>query len=358
MTTCCVGRTDFAHCSGRLRTLLVLGGMLMALAGCASTPESASSPSHHLYAIGDVEAPRPGATRPALLLMGGGDWPVEAFRWFMAAAGNGRVVVLRAAGTDDLQQEIWDDIGGVTALQTIVFHDRRAAFDPEVLAILQAADGIFLGGGDQANYINYWTGTPVQAALNAHVRAGKPLGGTSAGLAVQGRFAYGSLDGDSMDSPRALADPLRSGVTLVKDFLNLPGLEHVITDSHFAKRGRQGRLVAYLARLAHDHGNEAAGVVGLGIDEESALCLEPDGTGKVYSRVGGYAWLVETTQPAAPLVPGQPLRQSGIRFTGIGTDGRLERIATTTGSQWRAVAPAFVKTYAAAAGHLTETPAP
>ena len=30
-------------------------------------------------------------------------------------------------------------------------------------------------------------------AINAHVAAGKPIGGTSAGLAVQGEFAYGAL---------------------------------------------------------------------------------------------------------------------------------------------------------------------
>ena len=132
-----------------------------------------------------------------------------------------------------------------------MFHDRKAASDPRVLRIVCHADGIFIGGGDQSNYVRFWQGTPLNKALDAHVRAGKLLGGTSAGLAILGGYSYGALDGDSLQSSRALQDPMGSGVRLVRNFLHLPRMASVITDSHFAKRHRLGRLVVvFVARLA------------------------------------------------------------------------------------------------------------
>src|SRR3546814_5050418 len=74
------------------------------------------------------------------------------------------------------------------------------------------------------------------------------------------------MDGGSMTSEVALHDPFDPGVTLVDDFLHLPYLEHVITDSHFARRDRLGRLVVFVARL---RGEGVADVAGLGIDERS-----------------------------------------------------------------------------------------
>src|SRR3546814_867548 len=189
--------------------------------------------------------------------------------------------------------------------QTFVFSDRKAASDPAVLAALEAADGIFIAGGDQSNYVRYGKGPPLAAALDRHVGAGKPLGGTSAGLAILGAWAYGAMDGGSMTSEVALRDPFDPGVTLVGDFLHLPYLEHVITDSHFARRDRLGRLVVFVARL---RGEGVADVAGLGIDEGAALCIDSDGVGRLYpGEQDGFAWLVRLTQAPGRLERGQPL---------------------------------------------------
>src|SRR3546814_5335635 len=106
----------------------------------------------------------------------------------IARAGHGHLVVLRASGAAEAQDELYTQIGGVASAQTFVFSDRKAASDPAVLAALEAADGIFIAGGDQSNYVRYWQGTPLAAALARHVRAGKPLGGTRAGLALLGAW--------------------------------------------------------------------------------------------------------------------------------------------------------------------------
>lgn len=286
--------------------------------GSVATPSGAG---YDYYRIGKLDAARPGTTEPALLLMGGGDWPPAAFAWFAARGGHGHFVVLRASGADELQKELYEDIGGVASVQTLVFHDRAAASDPRVLEIVRSADGIFIAGGDQANYVRFWKGTPLNALLERHVAQGKPLGGTSAGLAILGRFAYGALDGGSITSDEALADPLGKAVTVVEGFLHLPYLRHVITDTHFHARKRLGRLVAFIARLRHEG---HADVIGLGVDEDAALCVEADGQGHLVTLNDGFAWLVRPAGPPARVVAGQPLDYRGIRVTGIGPHSRID----------------------------------
>ena len=306
------------------RSLRALLPWLMLCGAVLSFNAHADSPrvkTYDYYAIGDVHAPTPGKTSTGLMLMGGGDWVGKAFSWLAAKSGHGHFLILRASGGDELQQEMYHHIGGVVSVETLVFHAREAASDPAVLDIVRHADGIFLAGGDQSNYVRYWKDTPLSALLDAHVHAGKPIGGSSAGLAVLGGHVYGALDGGSLRSHEALRDPLGPGVTLVEDFLHLPYLQYVITDTHFDARQRLGRLIAFLARLQHEG---ATDVVGLGVDERTALCIEADGSGRVFTARNGYVWLVQPTQPPAPLVAGEPLQVKGWRVTGIGPQSHID----------------------------------
>src|SRR6185436_6338977 len=173
----------------------------IALLVCATftvVVQAKAPPTWDYYKAGNLKAGRSGNTEGALMLLGGGDWPVPAFRWFVEKMGHGHLVILRASGEDDLQNDFLKEVGGAASVETIVFHDRAAASDARVLGILKRADGIFFGGGDQANYVRYLKGTPVNTLLDEHVRAGKPIGGTSAGLAILGAFSYGAMDGGSL----------------------------------------------------------------------------------------------------------------------------------------------------------------
>ena len=96
-------------------------------------------------------------------------------------------------------------------------------------------EAIFIAGGDQSNYIKYWKDTPVQTAVNERIRAGVPIGGTSAGLAVLGEYVFSAMN-DTAYSKDTLADPYNEGVTLTSNFLHVAYLEKTITDQHFVKR--------------------------------------------------------------------------------------------------------------------------
>jgi len=306
------------------RWMSVLLACGLGLAGSqviAAPADPAAHRGYEYYHIGDLEAARPGRTEPALMLMGGGSSVDAAFRWFADEAGHGHLVILRASGADELQDDLYRRIGGVASVQTLVFHDRAAASDPAVLAIVRHADGIFIAGGDQANYVRFWKGTPMNELMDQHVRDGKPIGGTSAGLAILGAYAYGALDGGSIVSAEALHDPLGSAVTLVDGFLHMPWLQHVITDTHFAARGRLGRLIAFVARL-RQQGH--AQVVGLGVDEATVLAIDGDGIGRLFTKDHGFAWLVRPSGGPQRIAAGKALDYLDIRLTGIGPDSRID----------------------------------
>ena len=272
---------------------------------------------HHV--VGDLKAKTPEAVTPGLLLMGGGDRNHEALRWFMGKAGHGHIVVLRASQGGEIGEEFFNEVGGIASVETFVFHDREAAFDRAMLKRLRRADGIFIAGGDQSRYVRYWRGTPVAEALDAHARAGKPLGGTSAGLAILGEYLYGAMVGGSIISPHALADPHGSDNTIEGDFLHLAALHGFVTDTHFSERNRLGRLIAFIAKAERMSGKP---ILGLGVDEDAALVVEGDGRAQVHATANGAgASLVRGNYPATE--EDQPLHLSRVEVIGVGAGSIL-----------------------------------
>ena len=321
------------------RPLIALGLALIAL--CATSTAHADDwsggPGYRTFVVGDERAHTPDPVSGGFLLSGGGDWNYDAFRWFTAHAGHGHLVVLRASGTTESQDEFYNEVKGVLSVRTFLFSDRQAASDARVVAAVQAADGIFIAGGDQSNYVRMWRGTPLNEAIDAHVAAGKPLGGTSAGLAVQGPWLYGSMDGGSITAAEAMADPLGKAVTIEGDFIHSELLSRIFTDTHFDTRRRLGRLFAFLARTHTLDANRV--LAGLGIDEDAAMTVETDGTARLHAlQTGKHAWLVEPGEFAA-LEPGQPLNLSGVRVTALGL-GSTFNVRTLEVS-----APVFVRSY-------------
>ncbi len=237
--------------------------------------------------------------RPGTAMMGGGSDLDEAFLWLCGKGDGGDFLVLRAHGDDSYNSYV-KGLCKLNSVATLIIPDRKAAEDPKVAEIINGAEVLFVAGGDQANYINFWKGTPVQRAINAHIASGKPIGGTSAGLAVQGEVVYGALNDppdSELQSKDALTNPYTAQVALVRDFLNIPYLKNTITDSHFAKRDRMGRTLVFLARIMKDGWSERPRDVA--IDEKSAFLVEDNGAGKVVGQGRGIYFLQPTASPVS-----------------------------------------------------------
>jgi cyanophycinase len=136
-----------------------------------------------------------------------------------------------------------------------------------------------------------------------------PIGGTSAGLAVMGEYAY-SAQGDRPDDPNldgktALADPFGPRISMSRGFLNIPILKGIITDTHFARRDRMGRLLVFLARLNEAGKADSQHVRGIGVQERAAVLLEPDGKAHVVGY--GPAYFIEADRASGVLQKAKPL---------------------------------------------------
>jgi cyanophycinase len=247
--------------------------------------------------------------RAGYALMGGGEQD-PALKFLCEHANGGDFLILRANTEDDYAQKVNEEMRALCPLNsaaTIVFSDREDSDDPKLIERITQAEAIFIAGGDQSNYVRFWQETPVEDALNRHIAAGKPIGGSSAGLAVLGEFSFSSMI-DTIHSPAALADPYGNRVTISRDFLRIPLLTGIITDTHFAKRDRMGRLVVFLARILQD--GWAKQVRAIAVEEGAAVLLEPDGQAKVIGA--GPAYFLEARNSPDVCRQKTPLGMSGI----------------------------------------------
>ncbi|MEO8378378.1 MAG: cyanophycinase [Acidobacteriota bacterium] len=301
------------------RTLL---GIVVSL---VSVSVFAAKATYEYYSVGST-ADVTRTTVAGTVLMGGGTDVDAAFQWMINKSGGGDFVVIRATGTDAYNPYIYG-LGTVDSVETLIIKSRTAASDPFVVAKIRAAEALWIAGGDQSDYINFWKGTPVGDAIN-YVANTKhaPVGGTSAGLAVLGQFIYTGASG-SVTSSQALANPYHRYVTLDRDFVSIANLGGVITDSHFVTRDRLGRLVAFMGRIIKD--GWASSVHGIGINEATAILVEANGSA---TRVGsGAAYFMSSNGVPAVCVSGSPLTYTGLAVYKVSGSATFN-LATWSGS--------------------------
>jgi len=222
---------------------------------------------------------------PGIVLAGGATDNNDAMRWFLQRADGGDIVVIRASGSSGYNNYLYSGLNvTVNSVTTIVISSQAQANNQAVYDAMIKAEALFIAGGDQWNYINYWRNTLVHNALNYLINEkGITVGGTSAGLAVLGEVVYTAQSG-TVWSTEALNNPYHFRVTLANDFLNIPFLEELVTDSHYNRtqgdgKDRKGRHVAFLARMIADWDMDAKGI---GINEFTAVCVDEEGIARVF----------------------------------------------------------------------------
>ncbi len=299
---------------------IALSGLALS---AAQDAEPKKTPAYESFRLGNasdtVTVPTGG-----LQLEGGGTDQPEAFAWLVQHANGGDVLVIRASGTDAYNAFIAKQ-GTANSVETIVFRDRAASSDPAVLDRFARAEAIFMAGGDQGNYIKYWKDTPVEDAINRAARRGVPIGGTSAGLAVMSQFSFAALN-DSIVSKDALADPYSPKVTIERDFLDLPHMKGLITDSHWVERDRLGRTLVFLARMLQDRMTPTP-ARAIAIDSKAAVLMEMDGSATVVGKTAAYFMSARLPSVCAP---GTPLSMRDVAVYRVPAGGRFN-LATWTG---------------------------
>jgi len=215
------------------------------------------------------------------------------------------------------RQRVWPEL---YEKQIAFCHNREQG-----LELLDQVDGVFLNGGDQWLTLHAFrhpdgSATAELELLLSRLAAGNlVLGGTSAGAAVQSGPAMISNGGNRsalVDGAIAAPPPgpgcHRSGRCpdgLDGDSLTfhppggLASAPFAIVDTHFSERNRQLRL----SRLLLDSEQR----FGIGVDETTALVIEPAGETMLRLQVVGAAaaWLFDMA-PARNIIAGQAQLES------------------------------------------------
>jgi cyanophycinase len=209
------------------------------------------------------------------------DPPVSSKAGVLIVAGGGslpfdlRPRALELAGGDDADILIigWassrENAGASTAEAWKQSGATRVTVIPEEAAAarsaIESADLIWLGGGSQSRLMDALRERDLIDVVRKCHAQGTILSGTSAGAAVMSRH---------MITGEAELEALLKSTTKLAEGLGLwPG---VIVDQHFLARRRWARLFTAVA----DHPDQ----IGVGIDEQTAVIVDPDGSWQVIGR--------------------------------------------------------------------------
>lgn len=188
-------------------------------------------------------------------------------------AGNGTLVIATLASEyPEAQWERYRQVFtelGVPRVAHLSIASREESVDAGRAAVLDEATAVFFTGGDQVKIASKLGGTALFARMRELFAAGALVAGTSAGASAMGEAMLVARGSEAPSHKVEAAFYMTHGLGLVPD---------LIIDQHFAQRARIERLIGAIA--------ENPGVVGIGIDEDTGVILEPDGR---FHVIGGGA---------------------------------------------------------------------
>lgn len=222
-----------------------------------------------------------------ICMMGGASENDNAMIWFLEKANGGDVVILRASGSNGYNNYMYSQLGvTINSVTTFVIHNEAGALDPYVLQKVENAEAIWFAGGDQFDYVSYFKGNAMETALNNFVNVKQGvIGGASAGMAILGG-AYFSAENGTVTNAQALSNPYHTRMTLgYNDFLQVPFLENIVTDTHYDDPDRRARHTTFLARYATDNNSRSFGIA---CNEYTAVCIDNLGIARVFGDYPNY----------------------------------------------------------------------
>ena len=225
-------------------------------------------------------------------------------RHFLEASGgsDANIVVLATASETPETGERYADLFyklHADSVEVLRLDTRDHALDAgeEAYDLLEYATGLFLTGGSQLKFSSSLGGTSFASIIRRRHAAGMVVAGTSAGAAVLSEHMIAL--GDGGPTPRRRLVHMAPGLGLAPN---------MVIDQHFRRRDRLGRL---LTALSYN-----PGPLGVGIDEDTAAVIAPDGILTVMG--GGAVTVVDGTAMrytnSHAVLRGQPISMMGLKI--------------------------------------------
>jgi cyanophycinase len=185
-------------------------------------------------------------------------------------ANSGKIVIFPMASSVPAevgpeQEKRFKELGA----RDVEFHilTREQAFLEKSVAILDDVGGVFFSGGVQSRLTAVLIDTPVHKKLIELYRKGAVIGGTSAGAAVMSEVMITGDEKREVQEGHAFETLQADNVVTIRGF---GFIQSAIIDQHFIRRKRHNRLISLVA--------ENPELLGIGIDESTAIVVNPDDT--------------------------------------------------------------------------------
>lgn len=148
-----------------------------------------------------------------------------------------------------------------------IYCTKKTADISSNFAKLDSAKGIYFTGGDQVLLTDALLGTKLFDKIKEIYKNGGVIGGTSAGAAVMSHVMITGNELINKDTTNIFKMIKKGNVQTVEGF---GFLNNVIIDQHFVTRKRLNRLITVVL--------ENPSLLGVGIDESTAIIVNPDET--------------------------------------------------------------------------------
>lgn len=181
-------------------------------------------------------------------------------------------------------------------IQNVEYHvlSREQALAAESIKILDEVGSIYFTGGDQSRLTEALVNTPIHQKLLEIYEMGGVIGGTSAGAAVMSKMMITGDEKKQTREDRAFDKILADNIVFTPGF---GFINTAIIDQHFVARKRHNRLISLVAEYPE--------LLGIGIDEATAIIVKPDETFEV---IGSQNVIVyDVTKAKINILPSQTI---------------------------------------------------
>lgn len=211
-----------------------------------------------------------------LFIIGGGHRSETMMKRFMELSkkfNRGKIIIFPMASSvpEEVGPELVEEFKNLGA-QKVEYHilNREQASAEDYLKILDDVGGVYFSGGVQSRLTDILVNTQIHHKLLEIYRKGAVIGGTSAGAAVMSKIMIVG------DEKRKVEEGHAFETIQADNIVTSPGfgfIETAIIDQHFVTRKRHNRLISLMV--------ENPDLLGIGIDEATAIIVKPDETFEV-----------------------------------------------------------------------------
>jgi cyanophycinase len=210
-----------------------------------------------------------------LVIIGGGDKPDVIIQKIIQLSGgsDSKIMVIPNASSEQVESATWqaDQFKSFGAKNVNpVYFTKTTANDDSIMNKFNNAKCVFFCGGDQSNLTADLLGTKLLEKIKKIYSDGGVISGTSAGAAVMSKVMITGNELVNRDSTEIFNMIEKGNVETTEGF---GFVTKAVIDQHFIKRKRNNRLINVI--LEHPD------LLGIGIDESTAILVNPDETFEV-----------------------------------------------------------------------------